>query len=151
MRTITKIAAAAGLICMGVMSPILSAASGATKTPIHHLIVIVGENRSFDHLFATYRPMSGQRVANLLSEGIIDANGAPGPSANRAIQWQAIDHDRYSIAPSRTSRFELLPQPNTTYVSKSCDGLNGNSPEHALPGEPAARPIPDNEVRPLLR
>src|SRR3984893_6832559 len=39
-----------------------------------------------------------------------------GPSANRAIQGQAIDHDRYSIAPTRTSPFELLPQPNTTYA-----------------------------------
>ena len=25
-----------------------------TKTPIKHVIVIYGENRSFDHLFATY-------------------------------------------------------------------------------------------------
>jgi phospholipase C len=27
-----------------------------TATPIKHVIIIVGENRSFDHLFATYVP-----------------------------------------------------------------------------------------------
>ena len=27
-----------------------------TATPIKHVIIIVGENRSFDHLFATYEP-----------------------------------------------------------------------------------------------
>src|ERR1700738_1087692 len=63
MHAITKIAAAIGLICVYLMSPVESSARDATKTPIHHLIVIVGENRSFDNLFATYRPKSGQRVA----------------------------------------------------------------------------------------
>ncbi len=27
-----------------------------TATPIKHVVIIVGENRSFDHLFATYVP-----------------------------------------------------------------------------------------------
>ncbi len=27
-----------------------------TASPIKHVIIIVGENRSFDHLFATYVP-----------------------------------------------------------------------------------------------
>jgi spore coat protein A len=30
-----------------------------TATPIKHLIVIIGENRSFDHVFATYKPKNG--------------------------------------------------------------------------------------------
>jgi phospholipase C len=137
MRAITKIAAAIGLICMCVMSPVESSARDATKTPIHHLIVIVGENRSFDHLFATYQPMRGQRVANLLSEGTIDANGAPGPNANRAIQWQAIDRDRYSIAPTRTSPFELLPRPNTTYAF----GRKPNEPDERYPADLPSRPF----------
>ena len=38
-----------------------------TDTPIKHLIVFIGENRSFDHMFATYQPKHGQSVANLLS------------------------------------------------------------------------------------
>ena len=41
-----------------------------TQTPIKHVIVIIGENRSFDHVFATYVPPPGQTVNNLLSEEI---------------------------------------------------------------------------------
>jgi phospholipase C len=33
----------------------------ATTTPIKHVIVIIGENRSFDHVFATYVPQNGHR------------------------------------------------------------------------------------------
>jgi phospholipase C len=51
--------------------PVYSA-DGRTQTPIKHVIVIIGENRSFDHVFATYVPQSpGQTVNNLLSEGIV--------------------------------------------------------------------------------
>ena len=48
----------------------------ATTSPIKHVIVIIGENRSFDHVFATYVPKSGYTINNLLSEGIVtlDAN-----------------------------------------------------------------------------
>lgn len=47
-----------------------------TASPIKHVIIIVGENRSFDHLFATYVPKrKNERVLNLLSEGIINADG----------------------------------------------------------------------------
>ena len=39
-----------------------------TATPIKHLIIIVGENRSFDHLFATYVPQHPEEtIHNLLS------------------------------------------------------------------------------------
>src|SRR5262245_21075969 len=42
-----------------------------TATPIKHVIILIGENRTFDNIFATYRPKHG-KVANLLSEGIIN-------------------------------------------------------------------------------
>ena len=32
---------------------------GKTASPIKHVIVIVGENRTFDHIFATYEPKHG--------------------------------------------------------------------------------------------
>ncbi|HXW84441.1 MAG TPA: hypothetical protein VEJ86_08545, partial [Candidatus Binataceae bacterium] len=38
-------------------------------TPIRHLIVVVGENHSFDNLFGAYQPEPGQTIRNLLSEG----------------------------------------------------------------------------------
>src|SRR5215472_7300255 len=62
---------------------------GTTKTPIKHVIVIVGENRSFDHLFATYQPKPGNTVNNLLSEGIVNGDGSPGPNYALAQQYSA--------------------------------------------------------------
>src|SRR5579863_7297215 len=66
-----------------------------TATPIKHVIVIIGENRSFDHVFATYVPRPGQRVHNLLSEGIIqldaNKNAIPGPRFDKAHQLSASD------------------------------------------------------------
>jgi phospholipase C len=59
---------------------------GNTTTPIKHVIIIVGENRSFDHLFATYVAPSGDSVLNLLSEGIINSDGTPGPNFKKARQ-----------------------------------------------------------------
>ena len=47
-------------------------AKTATASPIKHVIIIIGENRSFDHVFATYKPVrSEEKVLNLLSEGIV--------------------------------------------------------------------------------
>ena len=85
-------------------------------SPLRHVIVIVGENHSFDNLFGAYRPdpRSGQSVTNLLSEGIISSDGMPGPHFGKAQQWQAIVEDKYSIAPSHTAPYARLPQPNTT-------------------------------------
>ena len=55
------------------------AATVTTTSPIKHVIVIIGENRSFDHVFATYQPNGGQKIWNLLSEGIIKADGTRRP------------------------------------------------------------------------
>lgn len=60
-----------------------------TATPIKHVIIIVGENRSFDHLFATYVPkQKDEKVLNLLSEGIVNADGSPGPNFAKAHQYK---------------------------------------------------------------
>ncbi len=72
-----------------------------TATPIKHVIVLIGENRTFDHLFATYVPRHGERVSNLLSKGIVNADGTPGPNFARAQQFHAV-------APFRTEYFISL-------------------------------------------
>src|SRR5262245_50358566 len=60
-----------------------------TVSPIKHVIVIVGENRSFDLLFATYRPRhKHERVLNLLSQGIVNSDGSPGPNFEQAQQFE---------------------------------------------------------------
>jgi phospholipase C len=62
-----------------------------TASPIKHVIIIVGENRSFDHLFATYKPKKrDEKVMNLLSEGIVNADGTPGPNFAKAHQFQIV-------------------------------------------------------------
>src|ERR1700730_6580571 len=65
-----------------------AAASRHTDTPIKHVIVIVGENRTFDHLFATYQPVKGESVDNLLSKHIVNADGTPGTHYQAAWQYQ---------------------------------------------------------------
>src|SRR5579871_2246994 len=61
-----------------------------TATPIKHVIIIVGENRSFDHLFATYVPAKHEKVMNLLSQGIVNADGSPGPNFSKAHQFKIV-------------------------------------------------------------
>src|ERR1700724_3183263 len=64
-----------------------SATSGtATASPIKHVIVVLGENHTFDNVFATYRPTGGQQVDNLLAKGIVTAGGQPGGNAATASQ-----------------------------------------------------------------
>ena len=50
-------------------------AAPPTRSPIKHVIVVVGENRSFDNLFGTYTPTDRtQSVFDRLSEGIVRRN-----------------------------------------------------------------------------
>lgn len=83
----------------------------ATKTPIRHVIVIIGENRSFDHVFGTYKPVKGERVRNLLSEGIVMQDGTPGPNFWMASQSQADDthSDAYRLNPPDNVTYQVLP------------------------------------------
>ena len=60
-----------------------------TTTPIKHVVVIIGENHSFDNIFATYQPPGHQKIWNLLSEGIVTKTGAPGPNFAKAAQLTA--------------------------------------------------------------
>jgi phospholipase C len=101
------------------MAPAVAAAAplqpndANTTTPIKHVIIIYGENRSFDHLFATYKTHGQETVLNALSEGIINEDGSPGPSFARAAQYKASDTDTYSIAPAKAGIYDKLPPPNT--------------------------------------
>jgi phospholipase C len=80
-----------------------------TATPIKHVIVIIGENRSFDHVFATYQPKPGETVKNLLSEGIVTADGKPGRNFDAAQQFQARDSATYNPSPEGKTAFNVLP------------------------------------------
>src|SRR3974390_551996 len=89
-----------------------------TASPIKHVIIIVGENRSFDHLFATYVPKHG-RVLNLLSEGIIKADGSPGPNFAKGNQFKITAPPNgagnffMSADKSAKTLYATLPTPDT--------------------------------------
>ncbi|HLX46715.1 MAG TPA: alkaline phosphatase family protein [Streptosporangiaceae bacterium] len=112
----------------------------ATRTPIKHVIVIIGENHSFDNVFATYQPPRGQHVDNLLSEGIVTKNGGLGPNWRKAEQFTASDTKTYSIRPKLTGPYKTLPRPNTTYVSSGCDGQKADVPDKRFPASLASAP-----------
>src|SRR5262249_815933 len=69
-----------------------------TATPIKHVIVVIAENRSFDHIFGVYKPRPGQRINNLLSRGIVNADGTPGPNFRTPPQFTLLPHANYFIA-----------------------------------------------------
>ncbi len=96
-------------------SPTPASRDSDTITPIKHVIVIIGENRSFDHVFATYvPPKTGETVFNLLSEGIIKADGTPGPNFAKAEQQQAHDTaaDGFLLNPNKAGFPKgVLPAP----------------------------------------
>ena len=94
-----------------------------TATPIKHVIVIIGENRTFDNIFATYVPKH-DTVSNLLSKGIIHSDGSPGPNASLATQFQIqtinppsyfID-TRQLINPGKTAYSPFLPTPEVGFA-----------------------------------
>ncbi len=85
-----------------------------TTTPIKHVIIIVGENRTFDHIFATYIPKAGESVNNLLSEGIINGNGTKGPNYALAHQNSAdiTGSTVYQLSPTTgKALYPVLPAP----------------------------------------
>jgi acid phosphatase len=103
-------------------------------TPIKHVIVIIGENHTFDNIYATYKPPAGQSVWNLRSEGIVTASGAPGPNVALAEQSTGTDTQTYKVTPRRTGRYATLPQPDTTYADPNCTGGQpSNAPDGRFP------------------
>ena len=83
------------------------------RTPIQHVIVIVGENRTFDHIFATYEPKKGESVDNLLSKKIVREDGTPGPNFAFAQQnsADATDSATFQLAPKKKTLYSPLPAP----------------------------------------
>jgi len=104
----------------------------STSTPIKHLIVLIGENRTFDHVFATYVPKSEDSVSNLLSKGIITADGTPGPHFSKAAQFQAIApfKTEYFISLDKDDKapYQTLPEPTLNFSPSPATCLLYTSP-----------------------
>lgn len=97
-----------------------------TKSPIKHVIVLIGENRTFDHLFATYVPKSRDSVSNLLSKGIINADGTPGPHFAKAAQFQAVSpfNTKFfiSLGENEKAPYDTLPEPTLNFSPSPATG-----------------------------
>jgi phospholipase C len=105
-----------------------------TQTPIRHVIVIIGENRSFDHVFATYAPKQPwTSVNNLLSRGIVkldgNKNAIPGPNFQLAHQQAAKDigaTDAFLLSPPKQNfpsdqlPAPLVGGPKVSYIPNEC-------------------------------
>jgi phospholipase C len=150
----TSIHSAALRLCAGLgsfllFSPAMGAApSEQTRTPIKHLVVIIGENRTFDHVFATYQPVPGESVWNLLSQGIVTNDGAPGPNFAKAEQQTAPDPsaDAFLLGPDKKPFPDhRLPPPLVGGPERSY--IAGNSLELAKASENG---LPENYYRYLV-
>ncbi|HEX8817835.1 MAG TPA: alkaline phosphatase family protein [Terriglobales bacterium] len=123
-------------------------ADAKTVTPIKHVIVIIGENRSFDHVFATYVPKSADKINNLLSEGIIALDGSknaiPGPNFSQAQQLFATQSDVFELSPP-TQEYpnNTLPSPLAGGPSEQYGYFSGSP---ACPSQPSLTPAQCAEV-----
>ncbi|MBV8925045.1 MAG: phosphoesterase [Bradyrhizobium sp.] len=90
-----------------------------TASPIKHVIVLIGENRGLDHTFGVYKPKGkGETISNLLSKGIVNEDGTPGPNFAKAQQFSVGAQPSYFISMPNGSKTpysptNLMPQPNT--------------------------------------
>ena len=141
------------------LGPSTTAAFGASKgdsdtaTPIKHVIVIVGENRSFDHLFATYVPNSKDSVLNLRSEGIINTDGTPGKNYSRAMQFSAdiTGSTTYQLSPTTgKAAYAVLPAPLNGGPSDVCTDNGMCNLGDAVSSEDGLPKPPFNFYRSLL-
>jgi phospholipase C len=117
-----------------------------TASPIKHVLIIVGENRSFDHVFATFKPKpAGESVSNLLSRKIINADGSPGPKFSLAHQFKIVsppNGGKFFISADLKDKmlYAFLPPPDvagTPAVSALSFIL---SPPFFPPGDPGLPP-----------
>jgi|HubBroStandDraft_5_1064220.scaffolds.fasta_scaffold03322_6 acid phosphatase len=104
------------------------------KTPIENLIVIVGENQTFDGVFATYIPKPGATVRNLLSEGIVDGDGNPGPRFAQALQRKAVPQAVFMLNPPRAAAYGTLPPPRLIGVQDQNFHDVANGVDRRFPG-----------------
>ena len=116
-----------------------------TATPIKHVIIIIGENRTFDHVFATYKPKRGETVNNLLSEGIIKEDGTKGPNFALANQYSAdiTGSPVYEPSPmTGKTLYPVLPAPlnggptNVCTDNGMCNMGDARSSEDGLSSKP---------------
>ena len=157
-RNLSKCAAAVALFGAPIVTASADANESATTTPIKHVIVIIGENRTFDHIFATYEPVgNGETIWNLLSEGIVNSDGSPGPNYGKALQYQGSDMTIYQLTPLKSPYATLPPAlvggPSTPFVCMTLGlstGTSCDTPANEAKAAKFENGLPDDYIKYLL-
>ncbi len=149
-----RVGTALGTILIALMSASVAVAeeksdrdgNQKTASPIKHLIVLIGENRTFDNIYGTYVPKPGQKVWNLLSRRIVHPNGSPGPNWDAARQFQVgtINPVSFFISTAKLvnpnkSAYTFLPTPEAGGAPPQTETLSQflNDPVNsAIPFDP---------------
>ena len=90
-----------------------------TESPIKHVIILIGENRGTDHTFGVYKPKGKhQTISNILSKGIVNEDGTPGPNFSLAQQFMVKPQPLYYVGAPKAAKTAYgstgqMPQPNT--------------------------------------
>jgi len=90
-----------------------------TESPIKHVIILIGENRGTDHTFGVYKPKGKhETISNILSKGIVNEDGTPGPNFSLAQQFMVKPQPQYYIGAPKAAKAAYgstgqMPQPNT--------------------------------------
>ncbi len=140
-----------GLTALAKDAPAVSkdaAAALATESPIKHVIILIGENRGTDHTFGVYSPKGKkQTIANILSKGIVNLDGTPGPNFDLAQQYAVAPQSSFYIAPPNSAKTpyntttNLMPQPNTNGAPTAAAlTFSGTGPFVNIP--------PENDIEP---
>jgi phospholipase C len=133
-------ALAIALLGMGIAGSPSSADPGAatdrptTASPIKHVIVVTGENQSFDHVYGTHVPPSGDSISNLLVKGIVRPDGSPGRHFAKAQQFTTSSQTSYfiSVATKNKTRYTTLPAPT---LNGAPNNPSPTSPPFTLPAD----------------
>ena len=79
----------------------------AQVTPIRHVVIMIKENRSFDHMFGTMAGVNGATYGKISSGQEIPLSHSPDRVANYAHDWNA---SRTAIDNGKMDAFNLTPR-----------------------------------------
>ena len=104
-----------------------------TASPVKHVVIVMGENRTFDHVFGLYTPRRGETVSNLLSKGIVKEDGTPGPLFFTTRQHTAPAQAYYFISADHKKPYDILPAPQLLGTPNAQTSLTTFSPANPFP------------------
>lgn len=90
-----------------------------TQTPIKHVVIIIKENRSFDHMFGAYPGVAGATTGVISTGQTIPLSHAPDKAKNYGHTWQNFHTD---VDGGKMDKFNLIAgcTDNSCYSQYTC-------------------------------